>query len=404
MPNFRYRALTTNGEIVSGLIAAPTAAEVARRIDYLRLVPIDTIVEESETQGSRFNFKFEKRARTEDVTIFTLDLALLLKAGARLDRALELLAADVDIGRLRSTVSAIRSSVLAGESFADALAHHPALFPPMYIALVRVGEASGTLEQILQVLASDRSRAEALRRKITDAVRYPAFLLFAATCVLVFFLTFVLPQLGAVLRDMGAKIDPVAGIFLRLSDFITTHKNLVGSTAIVLLASALFFARQQKFRAAVIIRLARLPVLRSILALHQTALFCRNLAVLLTAAVPLTTTLPILANMMAATGDSAVWTRVVERVRQGNKLSEALEETGTLPPLAVRLLRLGEEAGQLPLLAGRVAEFYESKLQRSLDRAVGLVGPLAVIGISTIVGGLIVSVMTALLSVSQSIG
>ena len=404
MPNFRYRALTTNGEIVSGLIAAPTAAEVARRIDYLRLVPIDSIVEESATQGSRFNFKFEKRARTEDVTIFTLDLALLLKAGARLDRALELLAADVDIGRLRSTVSAIRSSVLAGESFADALAHHPALFPPMYVALVRVGEASGTLEQILQVLASDRSRTEALRRKITDAVRYPAFLLFAATCVLVFFLTFVLPQLGAVLRDMGAKIDPIAGIFLRLSDFITTHKNLVGSTAIVMLASALFFARQQKFRAAVIIRLARLPVLRSILALHQTALFCRNLAVLLTAAVPLTTTLRILTNMMAAVGDSAVWTRVVERVRQGNKLSEALEETGTLPPLAVRLLRLGEEAGQLPLLAGRVAEFYESKLQRSLDRAVGLVGPLAVIGISTIVGGLIVSVMTALLSVSQSIG
>ena len=404
MPNFRYRALTANGEIVSGLIAAPTAAEVARRIDYLRLVPIDSIVEESATQGSRFNFRFEKRARGEDITIFTLDLALLLKAGARLDRALELLAADVDIGRLRPTVSAIRSSVLAGESFADALAHHPALFPPMYVALVRVGEASGTLEQILQVLASDRSRAEALRRKITDAVRYPAFLLFAATCVLVFFLTFVLPQLGAVLRDMGAKIDPIAGIFLGLSDFITTHKNLVASTAIVLLASALFFARQQKFRAAVIIRLARLPVLRSILALHQTALFCRNLAVLLTAAVPLTTTLRILTNMMAAVGDSAVWTRVVERVRQGNKLSEALEETGTLPPLAVRLLRLGEEAGQLPLLAGRVAEFYESKLQRSLDRAVGLVGPLAVIGISTIVGGLIVSVMTALLSVSQSIG
>jgi general secretion pathway protein F len=404
MPNFRYRALTTNGEIVSGLIAAPTAAEVARRIDYLRLVPIDTIVEESATPDSRFNFRFEKRARTEDVTIFTLDLALLLKAGARLDRALELLAADADIGRLRPTVSAIRSSVLAGESFADALAHHPALFPPMYVALVRVGEASGTLEQILQVLSSDRSRAEALRRKITDAVRYPAFLLFAATCVLVFFLTFVLPQLGAVLRDMGAKIDPIAGIFLSLSDFITTHKNLVGSAAIVLLSSVLFFARQQKFRAAAMIRLARLPVLRSILALHQTALFCRNLAVLLTAAVPLTTTLRILTNMMAAVGDSAVWTRVVERVRQGNKLSEALEETGTLPPLAVRLLRLGEEAGQLPLLAGRVAEFYESKLQRSLDRAVGLVGPLAVIGISMIVGGLIVSVMTALLSVSQSIG
>ena len=103
MPNFRYRALTENGEIVSGLITAPTSAEVARRIDYLRLVPVDPIVEEGSARASRLSFKFEQRVRSEDVTIFTLDLALLLKAGARLDRALELLAADADIGRLRST-------------------------------------------------------------------------------------------------------------------------------------------------------------------------------------------------------------------------------------------------------------------------------------------------------------
>jgi general secretion pathway protein F len=404
MPNFRYRALTADGEIVSGLITAPTAAEVARRIDYLRLVPIDSIAEESVGPSARLNFRFQQRARNEDVTTFTLDLALLLKAGARLDRALELLATDADVGRFRSTIGAIRSSVLAGESFANALTHHPSLFPPMYVALVRVGEASGTLEKILQVLADDRSRATALRHKIADAVRYPAFLLFAATCVLVFFLTFVLPQLGSVLRDMGAKIDPIAATFLQLSDFVTGHKNLVGSIAILLLAGALFLARQTKLRAVIIRRLVRLPVLRSILQLHQTALFCRNLEVLLTAAVPLTTTLRILANMLAAIGDAAVWTRVVERVRQGNKLSEALEEAGTLPQLAVRMLRLGEESGQLPLLAGRVAGFYEAKLQRSLDRAVGFVGPMAVITISTIVGGLIVSVMTALLSVSQSIG
>ena len=101
MPNFRYRALTETGEVVSGSIAAPTSAEVARRIDYLRLVPIDPIVEErSAAQPRSFSFNFERRVRPEDVTIFTLDLALLLKAGARLDRALELLAADADIGRL----------------------------------------------------------------------------------------------------------------------------------------------------------------------------------------------------------------------------------------------------------------------------------------------------------------
>lgn len=404
MPNFRYRALTAGGEVVSGLISAATAAEVARRIDYLNLVPIDDVIDESTAQASRLNLKLGPRVRSDDITIFTFDLALLLKAGARLDRALELLAGDADIGRLRSTVGAIHSSVLAGESFADALSHHPTLFPPMYIALVQVGEASGTLETILEVLANDRSRAEALRRKLADALRYPAFLLFAATCVLVFFMTFVLPQFSAVLVDLGAKIDPIARVFLRLSEFITTHTDSIGLAALILLMGGILLIRQPKFRAPIVFRVVRLPGVRNILALHQTALFCRNLGVLLAAAVPLTTTLRILANTMAAMGDAAIWARVVERVREGGKLSEALEESRTLPATAVRTLRLGEETGQLPVLAGRVAEFYEKKLQRSLDRVVGIVGPLAIITISTIVGGLIVSVMTALLSVSQSIG
>ncbi len=404
MPNFRYRALTASGDVVTGLISATTAEEVARRIDYLHLVPIDDIVDEGTAYVSRLNFKLGPRARSDDVTVFTLDLALLLKAGARLDRALELLANDADIGRLRSTVGAIHSSVLAGESFGDALDRHPALFPPMYVALVRVGEASGTLDTILEVLASDRSRAEALRRKLADALRYPAFLLFAATCVLVFFMTFVLPQFSAVLGDLGAKIDPIAGVFLGLSEFITTHEDSIGVAALIVLVGGFLLVREPKIRVAIIFRLARLPGVRTILTLHQTALFCRNLGVLLTAAVPLTTTLRILANTMATMGNAATWTRVVERVREGGKLSEALEEFRTLPATAVRTLRLGEETGQLPVLAGRVAEFYEKKLQRSLDRVVGIIGPLAIIIISAIVGGLIVSVMTALLSVSQSIG
>src|SRR5262249_59541117 len=124
-----------------------------------------------------------------------------------------------------------------------ALVHHPALFPPVYVALVRVGEASGTLEKILQVLANDRSRAEALRRKVADALRYPAFLLFAATCVLIFFLMFVLPQLGAVLPYFGTKLDPVAAAFLQLSEFMNAHPDGLGAAAMLVLTGALLAAR-----------------------------------------------------------------------------------------------------------------------------------------------------------------
>jgi general secretion pathway protein F len=404
VPSFRYRALTQGGEVVSGSISATTAAEVARRIEYLGLVPIDTVVEESAAATTRARASLAGRARSEDVTVFTLDLALLLKAGARLDDALELLAADIDIGRLRPTIAKVRASVLSGESFADALAHHPALFPPMYVALIRVGEASGALDQILEVLANERARAEALRRKLGDALRYPLFLLFAAFAVLVFFLFFVLPQFAAVLRDFGAKLDPFVTAFIGLSDFLRENKDMVlGGLAAVLLAVWLI-GRRPGVRIAVVTRLVRLPLIRSVAMFHRTALFCRNLGVLLGAGVPLTATLRILGDMMSTSSDPAIWNATVERVRQGGKLSDALGENDALPPMAVRMLRLGEETGQLPTLAGRVAEFYQAKLHRSLDRIVGIVGPAAIVTIAVVVGGLIVSVMTSLLSVTQVIG
>lgn len=149
---------------------------------------------------------------------------------------------------------------------------------------------------------------------------------------------------------------------------------------------------------------ARVPGVAGVIRFYRTSLFCRNLSVLLGSGVSLTATLRIIVDIMAVTGNVETWTLAADRVRHGGKLSEALSESNSLPPMALRMLRLGEETGQLPVLAGRVAEFYEEKLQRSLDRMVAIIGPLAIITISAVVGGLIVSVMTALLSVSQLVG
>ncbi len=404
MSTFRYRALTANGDVVSGSISATTAAEVAERVEYLGLIPIETVREEAGAGGMSWDLSVFSRPRPEDVTIFTGDLALLLQTGVRINDALELLSADADIGRLRPTVSKLTAAILAGESFADALSRHPALFPPMYIELARVGETSGTLVSILEVLGAERVRADALRRRFTDALRYPAFVLAAASAVLLFFLTFVLPQFGAVLRDFNTKLDPVLVAFLGLSEMMQGHLALLGAGLTVLIGGGWLLLRRPKVRGAIMSALARLPFIGRILEFHRTSVFCRNLGVLLGSGVPLATTLRILADLMATTGNSAAWGVTVDLVRHGGKLSDALAKTKAIPPMAVRTLRLGEDSGQLPMLAQRIAEFYEAKLQRSLDKLVGIAGPAAIIGISIIVGGLIVSVMTALMSVSQVVG
>jgi general secretion pathway protein F len=401
MDNFRYKALTQTGEMVTGTIAAPSAAEVASRIEYLGLVLIEAVGESGATAKVKSPFSMFSRPSAEDVTVFTRDLALLLKAGARINDALDLLATDVDVGRLRLVVAHIKAAILSGETFADAIAQYPTLFPAVYIALVRVGETSGTLDQILEVLSEERIRADQMRRKLTDALRYPAFVLFGSGAVLVFFLFFVLPQFGGVLRDLGAKLDPMVAVLLDLSDFARANTAAIIAAALLALLSGWLILRQPRTRNALIAGVARLPLVHTALSFHRTALFCRNLGVLLVSGVTLTATLRILNDMMAATGGTAGWTKAADRVRHGSKLSDAIAETAILPPMAVRMLRLGEETGQLPMLADRVADFYEAKLQRSLDRVVAIAGPFAIIFISTVVGGLIVSVMTALLSVSQ---
>lgn len=401
MRNFRYVAMTQSGELVNGSILAPTAAEVAHRIEYLGLVPIETLAEEG-AAVPRSPVGFLNRPRVEDVTIFTRDLALLLKAGARLDTGLELLSDDNDIGRLRLIVKKIRAGVLAGESFAEAIAQHPAYFPPIYVALVQVGETSGKLAYILQMLASERMRTEALRRKIKDALTYPAFILLAASCVVMFFILFVLPQFSSVLRDFGAKTNSMINIFLGISEFLRAHGlEVILGLAIVTIGCWLAL-RRPGVRAAIILNVSRLPGISSVFNFYRTALFCRNLSILLGSEVTLTATLRILVDIMSVTGDASIWLAAADRVRHGGRLSDALA-ADVLPPMAIRMLRIGEETGQLPVLAGHIAEFYEAKLQRSLDRVVAVVGPVAIIGISIVVGGLIVSIMTALLSISQII-
>jgi general secretion pathway protein F len=403
VPEFRYRALTQTGEIVHGRLTAPNATEVAARIEYLRLLPIEMVEEKRAASASAGLGGFGQPGRTE-VTTFTRDLALLLKAGARLDDALELLAGDADVGRLRPVVGKLRAAVLSGESLAEAVGAHPTLFPPMYVALVKVGEISGTLDQVLDLLGQERMRSEAVRRKLTDAMQYPLFVLIAATGVMLFFIVFVLPQFSSVLQDFGNKSDSALGFFIRLSDFMRANGTALFLAGASLVAASWLVLRRPDARAAIIGRVASVPGISGIFQFYRTSLFCRNLGVLLDSGVSLTATLRILVDIMAVTGHVEAWTLAADRVRHGGKLSEALSASSSMPPMAVRMLRLGEETGQLPALAGRIAEFYEAKLQRSLDRIVGIVGPFAIISISAVVGGLIVSVMTALLSVTQLVG
>jgi len=397
MPQFRYRALTQTGEMVVGEVEAATREEVLRRIEYLGHLPIEAEIASRRALGAS---AAGKRPPARDVTIFLRQLALLVGAGLTLEAALQTLAEDAS-KPIERFATGLRSMISSGDSFAEALERHAHIIDPAYVAMARAGEASGRLQAVLVAIVEDRVRRERLAERVGSAIRYPSFLIGAALLVMFFFLLYVVPQFAPVFHDLGDRLNGGVAFVLAASAWL--HANLYAVLAVcaaIALALFLLFSRREA-RAAAISFIARVPGVAGPMQDWRTTRVIGALGLLLGNGVPLPTTLKILRDVVVEPQSVAAIDEIHEQVRSGRRFAEALTETALLPPLAVRMLRIGEETGDLPAIAAHATQFYEHRLGAGLDRLMGAIGPAAIVVVSILVGALVVSIMSALLSITE---
>ena len=398
MPQFRYRALTQAGDIVVGEVDAPSREEVVRRIEYLGHLPIEA---EVATQKS---FATARRGgkppRTRDVTVFLRQLALLLGAGLTLEGALQTLADDASKA-IAQFANSLRSSISAGDSFAEALERHPTIIEPAYIAMVRAGEASGKLDAILRAIVEDQTRKELLRERFNAAIRYPLFLVGSAVLVLLFFLMYVVPQFEPVFKDLGGRLNAGAAFVLAASDWLRSNLDLFLGMCLATVLGVWFVAMSRERRARIGAFISSIPGLAGPMGDRRTARIIGTLGLLVGNGVALPSALKILRDIMTEPRFVAALDRVHDQVRNGRRFADALADSDLLPPLAVRMLRVGDETGDLPSIAAHASQFYEHKLTVGLDRLMGAIGPVTIILVSVVIGALVVSIMSALLSITE---
>jgi general secretion pathway protein F len=399
MPHFRYRAVTASGELVTGEVEAPSRQEVVRRIEYLGHMTIDAepIAAGSLSRGSAGQ---GRTPRSRDVTIFLRQLALLIGAGLTLEVALQTLGDDAGKA-LAGFVGSIRSAIASGDSFGDALERHAAIIEPAHVAMVRAGEASGKLDVVLRAIVEDRTRRQLLAERINSAIQYPAFLIGSAITVLMFFLIYVVPQFEPVFRDLGGRLNAGAALVVSASTWLNGNLDLFFGSCIALVLGGWLVLMRPQVRSTAFAAFASLPGIAGLLGDRRSARVIGTLGLLVENGVALPVALKILRNIIVEPHYAAAAQRVYEGVRSGRRFADALAETDLLPPLAVRMLRVGDEMGDLGLIARHAAEFYEHKFGMGLDRVMGTVGPAAIIVVSIVVGALIVSIMTALLSITE---
>jgi len=400
MPTFSYKAIDADGRFVAGEVVAADPRDVARQLAKLGYMPLDTTAGRPALKTEKSFLWFRRSVGRREITIFLRELSLILRAGLTVDDALLLLAGEEGPG-LAAVARDLRAAIASGASFGDALQRHPALFGSDLIAMARVAEASGNLESVLETVSAERARTEQLMDKVASSLRYPAVLLVLACSVLIFFLVAVVPQFAAVLRDFGQKPEGLVAFVLIVSDFLLVHGRTIMIVVLGVIVLVMLARQHATVRRMLRSYVARLPGLRGLLELRRTVLFCSSLALLLTNGVTLTNALHVLLELPGAAAEGL--DGVVEGVRRGGRLVDALARMNYLPALALKMMRVGEESGELSTVARRTAEFYETKLSDRLDRIAGVIGPAAIVLIAAIVGGLIVSILSAILGVNQMV-
>jgi general secretion pathway protein F len=404
MPSFRYRAVSAAGETVEGAMDAADQSTVINRLRDQGHFPlkveqgsaVPTSILDRELFGSR-------KLALRDISVSTRELATLLKAGLPLDRALRVLIDVAENATVRDMHSRVLERVQGGASLADAVAQEGRVFPPFYTGMVRAGEAGGALYDVLGRLADFMERMQTLRESVRSALIYPALLMGMAVITVVVMFGLVLPQFRPLFEDMGDDLPLLTRIFLIVGDAVQAWW---WAGAILLVLAALAFRRALR-NPAFRVRWDRwklsAPVFGSLLKRIETARFAHTLSMLLHGGQPLLEALGIVRDVVGNSALREALTGVLERLRQGQGLAGPMADSGLFPPLAIHLVRVGEEGGQLESMLAQLAVTYDREVQDATKRLMALLVPVLTIGLGLFVALIIISVLGAFLSVTESI-
>jgi len=348
--------------------------------------------------------RFSRRISGREIAVFTRQLATMLGAGIPLVQALELIASANRHPRMTRTITEVAREIAHGAPIYQALARWPAVFDPLYRHLVRVGESTGTLDTVLERIASERERREQLRGRVVKALVYPAAVLAMALAVSLVMLIYVVPQFEQSFRGMGTELPAFTGAIVALS-------RLLGTWWWALLAGAVLggFGLVRIWRHSPGLRtrgerlLLRLPLLGGLFSKLALARFARTLATTVQAGVPLVDALSIIA---AATGNrvfAAATARMVGEISTGGALHAAMRGSGLFPPMALQMVAIGEEAGALETMLHKLAGFYEEEVGNAVDALSSLVEPAIMLLIGLLVGGLVIGMYLPIFNLAPAL-
>lgn len=393
MPAYKFEALDATGKASSGLLEADNAKAARAQLRAQALVPLDVKqVEASGTSGGGLSLK-RRVFNTTGLTVWTRQLAGLVGSGLPLERSLTALADEAEDNRQRELVAHLRSEVNSGSSFARALATAPREFDDVYRGVVAAGEASGALGPVLERLADDLEERQALRAKLIGATLYPAIVSLIAVVIVIFLVTYVVPQVASVFTSSKRALPALTVAMLAVSGFLRSWGWLLLLAIAAGVGTLLFMLRNEAFRERFDAAWLGLPLIGKLSRGYNAARFAGTLAMLASAGVPILKALQAAAETLSNRAMRADAMDALIQVREGAPLASALAGKKRFPGLLAMFSRLGEQTGQLPLMLERAARQLGAEVQRRAMQMATILEPLLIVAM----GGVVMLIVLAVL-------
>lgn len=394
MTVFSYRASTRSGDILEGIIEAADENSAIERLKQTDVIPLKVAA-----QKESFKIKTGLSFSKDEINSFTAQLSVLLNAGLPLDKSLNMLLRVTENDGMKKIVESLQRSVREGSSFSDALLKHPKAFPRLYINMIRAGEASGVLHVVLEQLSEFLESSRELKEHIVSAMIYPAILVITGGVTLIILMTFVLPKFSAIFAELGGALPLPTKILISISNGLKESWWVILSAIIAGWIGIKYYIATPEGRYrwdAIKVRFAG-----DLICKLETERFCRTLGMLLKCGVPL---IQALKNAKEVIGNQVIATAlgsVSKGAKEGKGIVAPLSEAKVFPPLALSMIKVGEDTGQLDEMLLKVAVVYEKALRETVKRFVSFLEPVMILAMGLFIGFIVISMLAGIFSITD---
>jgi type IV pilus assembly protein PilC len=382
---YSWSGMDKKGNRVSGKSLAPD--EAALRADLRRQgIAVSRIKKQSSA------FKSGGSVKAEDIAVFSRQLATMLAAGIPLVQAFEIVGKGNDKPAMQKLILDIKSEVEGGTSLHESLAKHPLHFDDLFVNLVEAGEQAGALETLLDKIATYKEKTEALKKKVKKALFYPAAVMVVAVIVTIILLIFVIPQFESLFKGFGADLPAFTQFVINMSRWLQANGIFFGLVVAGAVYAFIYFHKRSKAMREFLDRaMLKFPIIGPILYKSAIARFSRTLSTMFAAGVPLVEALESVAGACGNIVFENAVLKMRDEVATGQRLQRAMENTGLFPNMVIQMIAVGEEAGALDAMSGKVATFYEAEVDNAVDSMSSLLEPLIMAILGVLVGGMVIA-------------